>query len=332
MKKFVLIGLMLTSLFIFSCQEKPLMVIDLMPIEKFSDQNFDFFLSNISSLEFKNDTYYLSEYEFSRVLLLNKDYSLQLLLDDRNGDLGISYPTYALPLSNKIAVYSSGKQKIDLFTQEGELIDSLSITVTSELLNFAPIDDKLVYSILPEDLKGQFEIHSLFGKGVRNFGELTKVQNNNFQKIYNSKSYIFPYQDKFITLAPTTGELSIYNSIGDAIHNSNLLDLLGLGTVKEEVENFYKSKGSSTMDIASDCKIFGNRIYVLMYDRRPEAKPNPREVVVLKINENNKIEYEKTYILGNPESYYSKICLTSSEQLAAFELVTSDIHIFNLVE
>jgi hypothetical protein len=332
MKKFVLIGLMLTSLFIFSCQEKPSMVIDLMPIEKFSDQKFDYFLSNVSSLEFNNDTYYLSEYEFSRVLLLNKDYSLKLLIDDRNGDLGISYPTYTLPILNKIAVYSAGKHKIDFFTHEGELIDSLSIKVTSELLNFAPIDDKLVYSILPEDLEGQFKIHSLIDKENRRFGELTKMQNNNFQKLYNSKSYIFPYQDKFITLAPTTGELSIYNSSGEVTFNSNLLDLLGLEIVKEEIENFYKSKGSSTMDIASDCKILENRIYILMYDRRPEAKPNPREVVVLKINENNKIVYEKTFNLGDPESYYSKICLTSPKQLAAFELVTSDIHIFNLVE
>jgi hypothetical protein len=326
MKNITVLSILLTLS--FSCKEKASKIIDLAPIEKFSDQNADFFLSNVSSLEFNNDTYYLSEYEFSRVLLLNKDCSLKLLLDDRNGDLGISYPTYTLPISNKIAVYNAGKHKIDFFTQEGKLIDSLSIIVTSELLNFAPVDDKLVYSILPEDLKGQFEIHSLFGKEGRNFGELTKMQNNNFQKIYNSKSYIFPYQNKFITLAPTTGELSIYTSTGESIYSSNILDLLELETVKEEVEIFYKAKGSSTMDIASDCKIFGNRLYVLMYDRRPEAKPNPREVVTLKITENNKFEYEKTYSLGDQESYYSKICLISPEKLAAFELVTSDIHIF----
>jgi hypothetical protein len=317
-------------LLIIGCSKVRTEKIHLSPTEKFSDYDLDYFLSSISSIEFVNGTFYITEYDYSRLLVLDRDFSKKLLVDGANEDSGVSYPTFSIPINNKIAVYNSGKQRIDFYTNEGEFINNLSLKVNSELLNFTQLDNKLVYSILPDDLQGQFILHDRYSNEIKRFGELTNVSFNKFQEIYNSKGYIFPLKKGFITVLPTTAEILIYDSDLTLIYSTDLLTEANLKSVKEKIYNFYQTTTNSTIDIVADCKLFGDKLYILIYNRKPEERPNPREILVFNIHKNEKIRLEKIYDIGDINSYYSKICLIPPNKLAAFELQTSDIHIFEL--
>lgn len=322
--------LILFLILFIACKSKDVEKIQLTPIEKFSDFGYDHFLSSLSSIEFINEIFYITEYEHSRLMLLNKDFSEKLLIDNSDKEFGISYPTYSTPINDKIAVYNSGRQKIDFYTYEGEILKSSSIKVNSELLNFAKSKNQLLYSIIPSDLKGPFVISDINSKKIKRFGELSEIHYNKFQEMYNSLGYIFPSQNGFLTLKPTTGELISYNSELKTTFKSNILEELNLNTVIEIVNEFYKTTSTSTMDIVSDCKLFNDKLYILIYNRKIDEKPNPREVVVFHIEKDGSLQLDKIYELGEINGYYSKICLISSDKLAAFEIQTSDIHIFDL--
>ncbi|RZS94654.1 hypothetical protein [Cecembia calidifontis] len=317
-------------LFILGCSKVQTEKIQLLPTEKFSDYDLDYFLSSLSSIEFVNDTFYITEYDYSRLLILNRDFSKYLIIDDSNEDSGVSYPTFSIPIDNKIAVYNSGKQRIDFYTNEGKFIENLSLKVNSELLNFTQLDNKLVYSILLDDLQGQFIIHDQYSHEIKRFGELTNVSFNKFQEIYNSKGYIFPLKKGFITVLPTTGEITIYDSDLNLSYSTNILEEINLKSVKENIYNFYKTTTNSTIDIVSDCKFYDDKLFILIYNRKPEERPNPRQIIVFNIHQNEKIRLETIYTIGEINSYYSKICIIPPDKIAAFELQTSDIHIFEL--
>jgi hypothetical protein len=315
---------------IISCSEKKIQTTELTPIEKFSDFGFDHFLTSLSSLEFSNETFYITEYEFSRLILLKRDFSEKLLIDNSDREFGIVYPTYAHPIDGKIAVYNSGRQKIEFYNYEGQKYESPSITINTELLNFAHINGKLVFSIIPSDLNNPFVIYDLKLKSSERFGDLSDISYNQFQQIYNSLGYVFPFQKNFITIKPTTGEIISYNEELEPTFKTNILDDLNLSSVIEEINEFYKASTNSTIEIISDCKIHDDKLYLLIYNRKPEEKPNPREVIVFDIKKGGVLKLEKIYNLGDENSYYSKICLVSKDKLAAFEIQTSDIHIFDL--
>lgn len=227
-------------------------------------------------------------------------------------------------------MYNSGKQRIQFYQDQGILPDSLSIVVTSDLLNFAKSGENLVFLIFPEDLRNPFISYNLTQKKSHRFGEITNLYLNQFQQIHNSRWYIFPYEEGYTTVNPTTGEVSPYDKAGQRTFYTDIFEHANLNSVKNTLTEFYKKTTNSTMDIISDCKFIENKLYMLIYDRKEGEKPNPREVLVFRVNQNKNIQIDGIYEIGEGDSYYSKICLISPYRLAAFELQTSDIHVFEL--
>lgn len=318
------------ALIIAGCSRPEIRRTQLSPHEKFSEYGHDHFLASVSSMEFVNETFLLTEYDFSRLIWLNSDFSEKLLIDNGDEVSGVEYPTYATIIGDKLAVYNSGRQRIQFYQNQGILLDSLSIVVTSDILNFAKSGDNLVFSIFPEDLRNPFISYNLNQKKSQRFGEITNLYFDQFQQIHNSRGYIFPYEEGYTTVNPTTGEVSLYDKAGQRTFYTDIFEQANLNSVKNTLTEFYKKTSNSTMDIISDCKFIDNKLYILIYNRKEGEKPNPREVLVFSVNQNNNIQIDRIYEIGEGESYYSKLCLISPYKLAAFELQTSDIHVFEL--
>lgn len=82
-----------SALIIAGCSRPEIRRTQLSPQDKFSEYSHDHLLASVSSMEFVNETFLLNEYDFSRLIWLNSNFSLKLLIDNKDEVSGVDYPT-----------------------------------------------------------------------------------------------------------------------------------------------------------------------------------------------------------------------------------------------
>jgi len=323
---YLVIGLLLLS-----CGTRKVEMKDISPIAKMSDSNPIYFLAAVSSIEFKNDLYYISDYEYNNIKILNRDFSMHLEMEGGESGLGINYPTFIAPINDIIGIYNAGSNKLEFFMNDGRKILNRSHQINTEILNFSVLNENIFYSVLTDGSTPPITFSNMNNGNEIHLGSFTETYETEFQKIHKSAGYVFTdNKDHIYSVLPATGEIQIHTLNQPNIYSYSIYDEPQLKKDKEQLDTFYKTSNSGIMLVISDCKVYDDKLYILIYDRENGKFLQQRRILVYNISDASNINLETIYTLGNTSSLYTKFCLLDKSQLVAFEYQSSDLHIFQL--
>lgn len=123
--------------------------ITLEPIFYNKIDNNDFFLSNVIHMDYGKGTYILNEYEYNRITLLNKDYTVKATITQEGNELtDVNYPMKAHSVKNEFAIFNAGNNRINFYNYDGEFLSSVLLKeATSGMEGFSVLDNKIYHSV-----------------------------------------------------------------------------------------------------------------------------------------------------------------------------------------
>ncbi|TDQ14791.1 hypothetical protein DFQ04_3385 [Algoriphagus boseongensis] len=310
---------------LFACQGNKIQEIELQPLSDYENKSSESVIfAGISSMDFANNFFLMTEFDYDRYYLLSRDRNEILEFNDTSKVEFPKYPSFGRFYNNNIWLYSSEFKKVfQLFNQD--IVNEVKVDSHTDLLNFDVDNERLIYSRV--DFSGPPFVHVDLKTGEETFfGKYFDNMKDSFLNHYLLTSYSFIHGDNYIFVLPYNGMILKFDKSFALIDNVSVLDYPNFSQAKEFVNNYYQSKTNSLVSIVSDCKIINNKLYMLVYERNPNFSLNPRTVLVFDLN--NKINLEKVIKIGGEDDYFTKFCKYEKNVFAFFEYQTSSLKFF----
>jgi hypothetical protein len=317
--------IILVSLILFACSKNKVQEIDLYSTLSSYEINKEIILAGVSSIDWQNNNFIITEYDYNRLYSLSKDFQLHNSFDNL-GLLYPSYPNFAKFNNNSVWVYSAEKRKIFQYSAN-EVISEHEIVSDTDLINFDTNGDELIYSRVDFE-EEPFVLIDLKTGNMKRFGEYLEDMPNTFLNHYMLNSFSFIREDSYFFVQPYNGMISEYDKNFQLKNRINILDFPQFSIVKEYFSTFFKSKNNSLVSLISDAKLIDDKLYLLIYERNPELPPNPR--TLLRLDLENGIVLETIIKLGGEDDYFTKFCNVEGNKFAFYEYQTSSIQFFEI--
>lgn len=295
--------------------------ITLEPIFYNKIDNNDFFLSNVIHMDYGKGTYILNEYEYNRITLLNKDYTVKATITQEGNELtDVNYPMKAHSVKNEFAIFNAGNNRINFYNYDGEFLSSVLLKeATSGMEGFSVLDNKIYHSV--DNGISPFVRVNIQANKVENIGQFHPWHTTTFAKIYKSLGQIFALQGgEFLTVLSAMGEVVLYNADSEILSTFNINEIDEFKTTAKLLEEANANNSSNSVKMVfGDSKLIGNKLFILaIQDKEPEI-PNQRNfsqnhIIQIKIEKDNSFKVERLYKL-NGGMYFNTFAISDDNTL-----------------
>jgi hypothetical protein len=313
------IGL-ISILFLPSCRQMgtQLLVRDLEKNASISQLSDSTFFSDIRSIFYYDDKYYIAEYNRDNILILNNNLDLERSLGNKGrgpGELmGVSH---LFVRQDSIFVINDGKRTIEIFDYKGYLatIDAPQEIELSSDIRFCLLANDILLSSPNSNFS--MSMFSFNSASIKWFGNLKKYKTQKETKIKNQR-HIQVTEDKIIALSDCQPVLELYNIDGELldVFDFRYIDFIAqlmLYVEKKEIsENSY-------YQIFQDFYISGNQIFVLALSLDENEEVQCNRIIQFEMEDGS---FFPKQILSLGHGWFGPICVGDGKILAYNQIET----------
>lgn len=290
-------------------------------INQLSDSSF---FSDIRSIAFYKDDFFISEYNRNHIFILNHNLELKKTLGSKGQGPGELLGAGNLFLyRDSIFIINDGKRTIEVFDFNNHL-ETIRIpqnfSLTSDI-RFCLYEKKI---FLPKVLPtSSIAALSLDSDSVIEFGHLKKWDTQQETRIKN-KRHLNLLGDKIIAIPDCQPNIEVYNMKGELLlnYNSRSIDLvdqfLKFAEKKERTPNSYSQ-------LAQDTYIYGNQIFILIRSVDQNDNVQSNRIIQFELADNKIIPKQ---ILHLGEGWFGYICVTE-ESILAYNQSSSELILYD---
>jgi len=313
MKNLIKIIIPLFILCFYSCKNEAIKI-DEVRLEKISEINQltdSSFISDIRSICYYNETFYLTDYKRNQIILLNNELKLLSFLGSRGKGPGEFLGAAHLYIDNdSIYVLNDGKKTIEVFGKNSHIktITPPTSTRVSSRHRFVKFKNNFYVSSTGND-KSILRFNSQ--NKIKRFGLVKKYGSAKETNIKNKKQLV-KYKKYIIGISDNRPKIEMYDIEGNIISEFNYGYIKILEQTIDYIRNKQKRMNSYLM-IVSDAYIYSNKLYLLLRIRSNE-KMTSNKILEIEIDET---KFKPTRVLDLGLGWFNTFCISDNNQLIA---------------
>lgn len=319
MKKIKYIVVLLYVLLVYACTNKinSPEEVSLQKISEIAQLSDTTFISDIRSIYYNKNKFYLSDYKRNQIIIL--DQKLKFINTIGNTGKGPGELNGASQLyvdNDTLYVINDGKNAIEVFINEKYTntilfpnMNHLAITK-----RFSKYKDKIYISNVSSNNSSIVSFDSQ--DRMIPFGVLHKY-NTPKETIIKNEKHILTYKDKIISISDNVPIIEMYDAKGVLITE---FDYGNVNLIKEFITftNKQESSENSYFVLVSDAYIFSDNLYLMVLSLE-NNKVKSNKILEIKINEK---AFKINRILNLGDDWYQSICITNNQLIASNGIIT----------
>ncbi len=269
---------------VFSCGESSTKKIPIQKLEKdksinqFSDSTF---FSDVRSLYFYKDNFFISEYKRDNVFILDKNLQLKKTLGTKGqGPREFLGASHIFVYNDSIFVYNESKRVFEVLGYNNHLKTikiPKSIAKADSGMRFCLYNDK--FFISNSNLKSSIASFSLKSDSIMRFGNLKQMRTPKETRIKNHR-HLNIIDNRILAISDHQPHIEIYDIKGDLLLNYDLEDISLIKNVsnlnkKQEVNSYYS--------IIQDTYVLKNKIFILVLSIDKNDKKQCNKIIQLEM-------------------------------------------------
>ncbi|MEP0262337.1 hypothetical protein [Dokdonia sp.] len=284
----------------------------------------DSFISDIRSIDFKHNQFYLTDYSRNEILILDEDLTLKNTAGTGGEGPGEFNGASSIKVSDDfVYVINDGKQTVEVF-KENEHVETINpqiILSSGTPLRFGTLDNTFYFSN-PESLNSVSHYKS--DDEILSFGEIYDFPNLS-QTLIKNYNHVLMHSNGIITVSDNLPTIVFYDL------NKNVLSKMDYGNLPLVQEHLDVLKRNPTEDnsyyiLATDAYLFLDTLYVLL-TLQNEQGPSSNKVLEIKINKDGTLRILN--MLGLGDGWYTTLCVNDSS-LLSFDRTRGNVVKFQL--
>ncbi len=290
-------------------------------INQLSDSSF---FSDIRSLCFYKNNFFVSEYNRDNIFILNSNLQLEKIIGNKGKGPGeLLGASHLFLYKDSIFVINDSKRTIEVFGFKKHLRTiniPQGLSLNSDI-RFCLQTGKILLTNFHST--NSISALSLSSDSIHWFGSLKKFKTQKETRIKN-KRHLHTMGDRIISIPDCQSKIEIYNMRGEILldyefRNIDLVNKLLLFTEKQgnEINSYYQ--------LFPDSYVYGNKIFILTLSVGKNDKLQCNKIIQFE-EIDNRILPKKIFQLGN--GWFSSICVTD-EKILAYNQTASELILYD---
>lgn len=302
------------------------------PHSKIESINDSTFLGLISSIEYKDNLYHLTDLKNGRIITLDTEFKQVSLFGTKGQGPGEFIAPRGLYLEHEqFYVLDDGSTKINIFEMGGKFLGDIRTVLPTSTDFVVTRDSLLIGSRLEFDLKTPpvFKYKINDSTSVERFGSHNRILKG-FNKNKPRDFFIKQIADRYILIGKDDPVIELYdsrfNQIGSFSYAS--YDYLSRYIQVKKERQINEVIGIDSFVI--DCDVFGNSIYLLLagYDSKLQ-KGESRHLLKLQLKDTTITPIKSFALNAQNDVWYYSFCI-SETSLLAFDAISYELHAFDI--
>lgn len=293
-------------------------------IDQLSDSSF---FCNVTSIDYKDGKYYISDYERGNIFVLDKQLNLINTLGIKGKGPGelLGASQLFVHSADSVLIYNDGKKSIELFDQERH---QSTITLPDDF-EFNP-DIRFCYennNLYLSSFNGTNSISksSLVSNTLSWFGDIREHTTDKESRIKNRRHLSLYGKDRIIAIPDCQAKIELYTLVGEKVSEFSLDTIPIINDILSFVDK-QKKEPNSYYQFFQDAYVHGSDIFILILSVDKEDKIESNKIIQIEIDD-DKIKSARLLYLG--DGWYNKFCVTS-HSIVAFDAKACQLIKYNL--
>ncbi|MCG8307103.1 MAG: 6-bladed beta-propeller [Cytophagales bacterium] len=278
-------------------------------IQQLTDSTF---LSDIRSIHYSNNRFFISDYKRDQIIILDNDLRLLKALGRKGRGPGELLGVSQLFVNNDtIFSLNDGKRSIELFDTNKYLKTirpSTSVRLDARY-RFFTYESDIYFAIANES----FSIckYNLLSDSVFNFGEVKQFRTPKETRIKNHR-HLLKYRDFLIAVPNCQPVIEMYGLDGELLDQFDLSDIHLVNDLLVYVKSQELAENSYVV-FFSDAYIYKDRLLIQILTIGGNNKPSNNKILELKVTPSD-IQPQRILNLG--KGWFEPICVTENHIVA----------------